>query len=383
MDLSLIVNPLPNPLRPFEEHHKDIARNILMGIDPTDSSGSKYSSFSYYHHVITDLEKAQWREALRALDTDPETMPKQLRVPAGSTLGKRKSETDLTQPPFPPINDFVHSAPGLLADLQAKIKQSRIDFLEPSQSTPRNRGSTKSLQIEEINQNAASNTDVSQHHHKGWTNPAPNTQGPSVRYDSDIQKSLEDIVKFLSLYKSMIRKEKIAFLAAKIKSRVKDSDSEENCELQEEERASGGIPTVDRQHLTADPTEESSSFELDFWSDDIYDQLQRELTECQGKCERAADQILRNIDCSETLKSIERHTVGIAKREEVRREYQKYALLYPLSVAIINIHRVLSSEINKVDGILGASDTQPIRGLLGQGFDLPPVKKRQQTSRIG
>ncbi|KAL2121565.1 hypothetical protein VTJ04DRAFT_5592 [Mycothermus thermophilus] len=185
-----------------------------------------------------------------------------------------------------------------------------------------------------------------------------------VYYDSYVQQVFEDLVKFVSSSRNMMRKAKTAARFAQIKRmaemEVADDDDAANSNANSNNNAANGTPIAagDGPIAAADPNEvEEPEIVLPFVSTrrlgpaafvprgatyarapargagrtgtpsllngppDVYDELDKGLEYVQSMCETAAHQFLRDGDCGEEVANIKKRlaeTKEIAEREMER-----------------------------------------------------------------
>ncbi|KAK4099364.1 hypothetical protein N658DRAFT_517438 [Parathielavia hyrcaniae] len=186
-----------------------------------------------------------------------------------------------------------------------------------------------------------------------------------VYYDSYVQSFFEELVKFVSAGRNMMRKAKMAAKVAQIKRLAElelpdDEDEEDNnqntpsqpsqpqpipsqqptppTEIHEIHYVStrrAGPRALMHHHMSSrnnnNPKRSSSS-----GGSDVYDQLDRNLEYVQSMCEHAAHQFLRDGDCAEEVANIQRRlaeTKELADREMARVRREEPAALAKLEGA--------------------------------------------------
>lgn len=149
-----------------------------------------------------------------------------------------------------------------------------------------------------------------------------------VYYDSYVQGFFDDLVRFISSSRNLLRKAKMAARVAQIK-KLAELDSSTNGDGEESlpslrymsSRRFGPMAGMARPGFGPAGANEKP---------DVYDNLDKGLEAVQSTCEHGAHQFLRDADCNEEIKKIQnklREVLGIATQEtdRVQREEPELA----------------------------------------------------------
>ncbi|PKS09233.1 hypothetical protein jhhlp_003847 [Lomentospora prolificans] len=146
-----------------------------------------------------------------------------------------------------------------------------------------------------------------------------------VYYDSYVESFFEELVKFVSASRNLMRKAKMAAKVAQIK-KLAELDNHEDDDDDENSEVTPPLPSI--RYLSAT---RSSAMTSAFArrgvrgaggdANDFYDKLDKGLEYVQSMCERAAHQFLRDGDCNEEIGNISRRlgeTKELADKEMER-----------------------------------------------------------------
>lgn len=159
-----------------------------------------------------------------------------------------------------------------------------------------------------------------------------------VYYDSYVEGFFEELVKFVSASRNLMRKAKMAAKVAQIK-RMAEMDNQDDDDDDDTESPSRPLPSL--RYLSSTRTSAiSPSLSRATGarggaggkdsSGDFYDKLDKGLEYVQSMCERAAHQFLRDGDCNEEINNIstrlaETKELAIKESERILREEPELA----------------------------------------------------------
>ncbi|KAG5952860.1 hypothetical protein E4U53_007729 [Claviceps sorghi] len=151
-----------------------------------------------------------------------------------------------------------------------------------------------------------------------------------VYYDSYVQGFFDDLVRFVSSSRNLMRKAKMAAKVAQIKRMAELEIANEARRASAERFAVDALPssrytsTCRIGPISQDPTSTEPRHPGD--SDepepvDVYDSLDKSLEFVQSTCEHSAHQFLRDADCSEEIRKIQARLVEVLQesKDEIER----------------------------------------------------------------
>uniref|UniRef100_L2FNJ8 Uncharacterized protein n=1 Tax=Colletotrichum fructicola (strain Nara gc5) TaxID=1213859 RepID=L2FNJ8_COLFN len=145
----------------------------------------------------------------------------------------------------------------------------------------------------------------------------------TVFYDEFVEKFFEDLVKFVSASRNMMRKAKMAAKVASIRRMAELEHGDED-----DDAGDGSMKADTNASLAAAPVDEALPSLRNV--PDVYDELDKHLEYVQGTAEHAAHQFLRDAHCREEIANIQRRlieTKELAVKEMDRIEKEEPDLL--------------------------------------------------------
>lgn len=189
-----------------------------------------------------------------------------------------------------------------------------------------------------------------------------------VYYDSYVQGFFDELVRFVSSSRNLMRKAKMAAKVAQIKkmAEVEMTKSDGNGD---DNAANDPLPSlryISSRRLGGAATRPGGGPGSTQDAPDAYDHLDKGLEFVQGTCEHGAHQFLRDADCNEEIKKIKekmREVLDMAHKEteRIKNEEPELAkengdLSKPRACRPISIRRELSAT-NKGNGTVAATES--------------------------
>ncbi|KAH8172754.1 hypothetical protein LIA77_07009 [Sarocladium implicatum] len=147
-----------------------------------------------------------------------------------------------------------------------------------------------------------------------------------VYYDSYVQGFFDDLVRFVSTSRNLLRKAKMAAKVAHIK-KLAEMETPEGGDGSDEEMSLPSLRYMStRRYGGMAATYGRSGPGGRDGPPDIYDQLDKGLEFVQSTCEHGAHQFLRDADCNDEIKKIQKHlrdVIGMAEKEKERVEREE------------------------------------------------------------
>lgn len=149
-----------------------------------------------------------------------------------------------------------------------------------------------------------------------------------VYYDSYVQGFFDDLVRFISSSRNLMRKAKMAAKVSQIKRMAELEIADDATRTGEERTAIDNLPSLrymSTRQLGPIPGDkkipETSRPSPADEPADVYDELDKSLEFVQSTCEHGAHQFLRDADCYEEIKKIKERLVGVlaAAQQEIER----------------------------------------------------------------
>lgn len=142
-----------------------------------------------------------------------------------------------------------------------------------------------------------------------------------VYYDSYVQGFFDDLVRFVSASRNLLRKAKMAVKVAHIKKLAEMESQTGEGGSDEDEMSLPSLRYMSSRRYGAMAGAYSRGPGGRDQAPDIYDQLDKGLEFVQSTCEHGAHQFLRDADCNDEIKKIQKHlrdVLGMAETEKER-----------------------------------------------------------------
>lgn len=194
-----------------------------------------------------------------------------------------------------------------------------------------------------------------------------------VYYDSYVQKFFDDLVRFVSSSRNLMRKAKMAAKVAHIK-RLAEMELPDDDNSGDEKSGIDSLPSLrymSSRRFGPMSTLGRSGFGASGRGDqtpDVYDTLDKALESVQSTCEHGAHQFLRDADCNDELKKIQlrmAEVLDLAAKEMERVEREEPELAKETGEAgkirtmrPISMRRELSAS--QKEGLLAKDDNTPL-----------------------
>ncbi|KAK0388613.1 hypothetical protein NLU13_4856 [Sarocladium strictum] len=142
-----------------------------------------------------------------------------------------------------------------------------------------------------------------------------------VYYDAHVQRFFDDLVRFVSASRNLLRKAKMAVKVAHIKklAEMESQDGEDGSE--EDEMSLPSLRYMSTRRYGSMVGAYGRGPGGRDQAPDIYDQLDKGLEFVQSTCEHGAHQFLRDADCNDEIRKIQKHlrdVLGMAEKEKER-----------------------------------------------------------------
>ncbi|RFU80430.1 hypothetical protein TARUN_1785 [Trichoderma arundinaceum] len=182
-----------------------------------------------------------------------------------------------------------------------------------------------------------------------------------VYYDSYVQGFFDDLVRFISSSRNLMRKAKMAAKVAQIK-KLAEMEVPDDENASGDDRAAEALPSLryisSRRYGTA--AMRLGPPGLANQTPDVYDELDKALEFVQSTCEHGAHQFLRDARCGEEVQKIQKRigeVLEMAKREMERVEREEPELMKeandskPRTMKSITVSRTLVPHHKEVDDV--------------------------------
>ncbi|PHH64616.1 hypothetical protein CDD81_4227 [Ophiocordyceps australis] len=183
-----------------------------------------------------------------------------------------------------------------------------------------------------------------------------------VYYDSYVQGFFDELVRFISSSRNLLRKAKMAAKVARIKRMAEQEMTEDDGA--DDGLSGDGLPSL--RYMSTRQLGRLGGTNGDCQGPDVHESLDKSLEFVQGTCEHGAHQFLRDADCDEEIKKIQSRlaevlTTAQVELERIQREDPELAsesmdMAKARARRPISIRRGLSSG-QKGDG---ESDKEPL-----------------------
>ncbi|KAH6607832.1 hypothetical protein Trco_004145 [Trichoderma cornu-damae] len=182
-----------------------------------------------------------------------------------------------------------------------------------------------------------------------------------VYYDSYVQGFFDDLVRFISSSRNLMRKAKMAAKVAQIK-KLAEMEVPDDDNASGDDKAAEALPSLryisSRRYGTA--AMRLGPPGLSGQAPDVYDELDKALEFVQSTCEHGAHQFLRDAKCGEEVQKIQKRigeVLEMAKREMERVEREEPELIRetndakPRTMKSITVSRTLVPHHKEVDDV--------------------------------
>lgn len=142
-----------------------------------------------------------------------------------------------------------------------------------------------------------------------------------VYYDSYVQSFFDDLVRFVSASRNLLRKAKMAVKVAHIKKLAEMESQDGEGGSDEDELTLPSLRYMSSRRYGAMAGAYGKGPGGREQAPDIYDQLDKGLEFVQSTCEHGAHQFLRDADCNDEIKKIQKHlrdVLAMAEKEKER-----------------------------------------------------------------